>query len=285
MSTSPPSDPWGTPADRPDQPEPEQPTPDQSTPEQLAPGQPAPDQPTPDQLASDRPAPDQRAGDQLAPEQPLSAAAPTAAEPTPDPWAAPPPGPTGESATTAGFDRPAGNYSSGPEPAGYPPPVPPQIPYGEAPPKLSPPSSVLTAVKLMYAGAALSALGLLISLLSLDSTRERVAETNPDFTDAQIDAAVAFGVALAVFIGVIGILLWVWMAETNRRGKSWARIVATVLGLINILLTLIGLTTGQSTGLVVVFNLISAALAAVILYLLYRPDSSAYYEAVSDIRR
>jgi hypothetical protein len=92
-------------------------------------------------------------------------------------------------------------------------------------------------------------------------------------------------VALAAFIGVIGILLWVWMAETNRRGKSWARIVATVLGAINILLTVIGLTTGQSTGLVVVFNLISAALAAVILYLLYRPDSSAYYEVMSDLRR
>jgi hypothetical protein len=283
MSTTPPSDPWGTPADRPDQAEPEQPTPDE--PADQVPDQPTPEQQVPDQPAPDAFAPDSSAPDQRAPEQPLSQGPPTAAEPTSDPWAAPPPGPTGESATTAGFDHPPGNYAPGPEPAAYPPPMPPQVPYGAAPPKPSPPSSVLTAVKLMYAGAALSALGLVISLLSLDSTRERLAEANPDFTDAELDAGVAFGVTLAAFIGVVGILLWVWMAETNRRGKSWARIVATVLGGINILLTVISLTTGQSTGLVVVFNLISAALAAVILFLLYRPDSNAYYEAMSDLKR
>ena len=88
-----------------------------------------------------------------------------------------------------------------------------------------------------------------------------------------------------VVIGLMAILLWVWMAETNRRGKSWARIVATILGALNIVFTLVGLLLGGNSGLVVAFSMVSAALAAVILYLLYRPDSSAYYEAVSDIRR
>jgi hypothetical protein len=58
-----------------------------------------------------------------------------------------------------------------------------------------------------------------------------------------------------------------------------------VLGALNIVFTVIGLLLGQSSGLVVVFSLVSAALAAVILYLLYRPESNAYYEEVADIRR
>jgi heme A synthase len=143
----------------------------------------------------------------------------------------------------------------------------------------------MTAVKLMYAGAALAAIGFLTSLLTQDSVREQALERAPDLTESELDAIVAFGLAFAVIAGLIGVLLWVWMAETNRRGKSWARIVATVLGALNVVLTLIGLLTGQFAGIVLVFNLVSAVLAAAILYLLYRPDSNAYYEAMSDIRR
>ncbi len=279
MSTTPPSDPWGTPADRPDQSEPEQPTLDQSEPEQ-----PTLDQPEPEQPTLDQPEPEQPTLDQPEPEQP-TLDQPEPEQPAADPWAAPPPnGPAAGPPAETGFERPT-DMASGQPPAYPPPAMPPPVPYGEQRPKPTPPSSILTAVKIMYAGAALSALGLVMSLLTVDSARERLAEINPDFTADELDAGVAFGIALAIVFGVLGILLWVWMAESNRRGKSWARIVATVLGGLNIVLTLFGLFRGQSTGLVLVFNLISAALAAVILYLLYRPDSNAYYEAMSDIRR
>jgi hypothetical protein len=246
MSTTPPSDPWGTPSDRPDQPEPDQPT---------------PDQPMPDQTA--------------APGGP-----PTVDEPAADPWAAPPSEPTAGPA----FDRPAGEFSQQP-PVYPPPPMPPEMPYAAPRPTPGPPSSILTAVKLMYVGAALSAISFVTSLLTQDSVREQALEGDPTLTDSELDAIVSIGIVIGVFIGLIGILLWVWMAETNRRGKNWARIVATVLGAINIVFTLIGLFIGQSSGLVVVFSVISAVLAAVILYLLYRPESNAYYEAVADLRR
>jgi hypothetical protein len=261
-----------TPEDRPDQPEPDQPEPDQ----------PVPDQPVPDQPVPDQPVPDQRVADQLVdPGGP-----PTSEEPAADPWAAPPPDQPTDRSAEAVFDRPVGDFMTGQQPPAYPPaPTPRQVPYREAGPKPTPPSSVLTAVKLMYVGAALSAISFLFSLLTQDSARERLLERDPTLTEGELDTAVAFGVALAVVIGLLAILLWVWMAETNRRGKSWARIVATVLGALNIVFTLFGLFIGQNSPLVLVFSLISAALAAAILYLLFRPDSNAYYEAVSDIRR
>jgi hypothetical protein len=271
MSTTPPSDPWGMPPDRPDQPEPDQPIPNQPRPDQPVPDQPVPDQPIPDQPMPDQPMPDQPA----APGGP-----PTVDEPTADPWAAPPSEPTAGSA----FDGPAGEFTQ--QPPVYPPaPTPPEMPYAGQRPKPNPPSSILTAVKLMYVGAALSAISFLTSLLTQDSVREQALEGDPTLTESELDAIVTVGIFIGVFVGLIGILLWVWMAETNRRGKSWARIVATVLGALNIVFTLVGLFIGQNSGLVVVFSVISAALAAVILYLLYRPDSNAYYEAVSDLRR
>ena len=261
MSTTPPSDPWGTPPDRPDQPEPDQPMPDQPMPDQPMPDQPMPDQPMPDQPT--------------APGGP-----PTVEEPAADPWAAPPSEPT----SGAAFDSPAGEFSQ--QPPVYPPaPTPPEVPYAGPRPTPTPPASILTAVKLMYVGAALSAISFLASLLTQDSVRESALEGDPTLTESELDAIVTIGIVIGVFVGLIGVLLWVWMAETNRRGKSWARIVATVLGALNIVFTLIGLFLGQSSGLVVVFSLISAVLAAVILYLLYRPESNVYYEAVADLKR
>jgi hypothetical protein len=226
--------------------------------------------------------PDQAEPDQPRPEQPTTTPSgpPSVDYPPADPWGAPP----AEPAAGPAFESPDGDSSQ--QPPAYPPaPTPPQVPYGAARPAPTPPPSILTAVKLMYAGAALSAISFLTSLLTQESVRDQIAEANPDYTEEQLDTTVAFGVAFAVVIGLIAILLWVWMAEANRRGKSWARVVATVLGALNIVFTVVGLLLGQSSGLVVVFSLVSAALAAVILYLLYRPDSNVYYEEVADIRR
>ena len=59
------------------------------------------------------------------------------------------------------------------------------------------------------------------------------------------------------------------------------RIVATVLGGLNILWTLLGFVGGNLTPLSLVVSLINLALAGYILYLLWRPESTQLYEANS----
>lgn len=199
---------------------------------------------------------------------------PTPDQPATDPYAQPP---AGQQPLPEQPGSPAG------EPPGYPPiPPPPPIQYeppGSAAAPVTPPSSLVTAARLMYVGAALSAVFLVVGLTQADSLRERIAEDTPELTADEIDSAVAVGTAFAVVIGLISIGLWIWMAIMNRRGRSWARVVATVLGGLNIVFTLIGLT--QNTGVGTIVNVISIALAAAILWLLYRPESSAYYAAMS----
>ena len=178
---------------------------------------------------------------------------------------------------------PAGQpYDS--QPPAYPPiPAPPPFPDGEPSPLLQPPSSILNAVRLMYVGAALSAIGFLVGLLTQGSLRDDIADQNPDFDAGELDTAVTVAIVFTVIVGLLAVGLWIWMAETNRRGRKWARIVATVLGGLNIVLTLISLS--QNTGLGTFLNIITIALAATILWFLYRPESNQYYDAVAGTPR
>jgi hypothetical protein len=147
-----------------------------------------------------------------------------------------------------------------------------------------PPSRILTAVKLMFVGAALSAIGIIFVLLTTDTMRDQLADNDPELTADELDTLVASSVAGSVIFGVVAIGLWIWMALANKRGVSWARVVATVLGGLNILFTLISLVLIPSSGLSLIVSLATIALAAVILWLLFRPESSEYYNAVTEYR-
>jgi uncharacterized iron-regulated membrane protein len=69
------------------------------------------------------------------------------------------------------------------------------------------------------------------------------------------------------------------MARTNRDGKSWARVFATVLGAIAILAGMLGML--QADLINMVMNLALVVLSVSILVLLYRRESTEYYNAMS----
>ncbi|NEE00271.1 hypothetical protein [Phytoactinopolyspora halotolerans] len=142
------------------------------------------------------------------------------------------------------------------------------------------PRPIVLAVRLMYVGAGLTALSLLFALFSRDSIRDAVIDSDPDLTQSEIDTAVNISYGVATVFPLIAIGLWLWMAWANKRGRSWARVVATILGGLNILFALMNITLG-GFGLNTLLNLISPVLAGVILYLLYRPESGEYYRQMS----
>jgi hypothetical protein len=147
-------------------------------------------------------------------------------------------------------------------------------------PAAQPPASVLNAVKLMYAGAALSAVSLIIAIATISSVKSAVEANNPSLTHSQVNAAADFAVGFLVFFGLIGIGLWVWMAQMNRRGRSWARIVATVFFGLDTLFFLLGLIRPHATfSLLISLVIWLVGLGAIIL--LYRPDAAAYIQAMS----
>src|SRR5262245_59470028 len=100
---------------------------------------------------------------------------------------------------------------------------------GPPPQRPEPPQPVLTAVKLMYAGAGISAISFIVGLTTLGSLKQAIRTADLSLTTSQINTAVTFALVVAGFFGLLGIGLWLWMAWANRSGKKWARIVATVL--------------------------------------------------------
>jgi hypothetical protein len=104
--------------------------------------------------------------------------------------------------------------------------------YTPAPQNPWRPTSVVTAVWLMYGGAVLTVLGMFIDLVVISHLRTAYLADHPLLDQAGINRINSFAGAgdLAVIIGcVIGASLWLTLAVAANRGHGWTRVVGTVL--------------------------------------------------------
>jgi hypothetical protein len=148
-----------------------------------------------------------------------------------------------------------------------------QTPEPQRPPA---PNSVQTAVKLMYAGAALTFVDLVVNLAAIGSLKTAIKKAYPHYTPSQVHAAEVGLIAINTLFSVIAIGLFLWMARASAVGHSYARIVGTVLFGLNTLLLLLSMARPHAS-LGLVFNLLVwlAGLGAVIM--LWRRESSDYF--------
>jgi hypothetical protein len=145
------------------------------------------------------------------------------------------------------------------------------------PERPAPPPSVLNAVKLMYAGAAVSTVSLVISLVNISGTKAAIRKARPSLTAAQVNQLNTFIIALAVVSGVLGVALWLWMSRANGQGRNWARIVSTVLfGLAT--LDLFGVLSQPKTVLGLVFPVLTWLIGAGAVFFLWRSESNAFFK-------
>jgi hypothetical protein len=154
---------------------------------------------------------------------------------------------------------------------------------GEQPPEPQQPpipNSVQTAVKFMYAGAALSLLELIVGLATIGSLKTAIEQAGQragkHYTPSQVHTLEVTSVIFAVIVGVIAIGLWLWMARANQAGRSYARITGTVFFGLNTLFLFLSLARPH-VGLGLIFNLLVwlAGLGAVIM--LWRKESGPYF--------
>jgi hypothetical protein len=154
------------------------------------------------------------------------------------------------------------------------------------PPRSPAPAPVRTAVKLMYAGAVVSAVELMLglALIILDiqvAARGRFlghSLTAPQTRPLVITAWTVFGLAV--------IALWLWMVRENGQGRNWARILSTVLFSLATLQLRGAFTqpvspagfgvTALYYGSIVLF-VASWLVGAAAVWLLWRPASRAFF--------
>jgi hypothetical protein len=166
----------------------------------------------------------------------------------------------------------------------------PYPPGGQPPGPLRPPAPapVLTAVKLMYAGAAISTVNLISGLVFIISgnTAGHAEVNGRILTAAQASQLDPVLITVAIVFGLVVISLWLWMARANGQGRNWARIVSTVLfGLATLQLisqASLQRPAGHVGFAVVVFGVIVPVLALVVglaaVWLLWRPASTAFFK-------
>ncbi|HWF83011.1 MAG TPA: hypothetical protein VN695_20740 [Streptosporangiaceae bacterium] len=139
------------------------------------------------------------------------------------------------------------------------------------------PQSVLNAVKFMYAGAAVSLIEIIISLTTIGGLKSAIEKAYPKYTPAQVHTTELASITGLVISGLIGVGLWILMARLNLSGRSWARIVASVLFGINTL-QLAATFTRPGTVLGTAFAVVLwvAGLGATVF--LWRRESSGFFQ-------
>jgi serine/threonine protein kinase len=101
--------------------------------------------------------------------------------------------------------------------------------YTPAPRRPRPPTSVLAAGWLMYAGAALSLIHILVLLAIIGGVKSAFIKKHP-LVSAHTAQSLAGVASLEVLVvGAIVIALWLWLAAASKAGHGWVRTVGTVL--------------------------------------------------------
>jgi hypothetical protein len=146
--------------------------------------------------------------------------------------------------------------------------------------------TVRAAVKLMYAGAAVPAVYLIIVLayLGADGMKAVRVTHRANQTAAQVSGQKTLVITVAIASLLVMTALWLWMARANGQGRNWARILSTVLfGLATLNLTSVfgppGWRIGvgdPGTGGILSVLIWLVGLAAV--WLLWRRASSAFFK-------
>jgi len=135
----------------------------------------------------------------------------------------------------------------------------------------------VNAVKLMYVGAAVSTVSLIISLADISGTKAAIIKAKPSLTATQVNQLNTFIISLAIVSGLVGVALWLWMARANNQGKSWARVLSTVLFCLATL-DLVGVFGEPKTVLGLIFPVLTWLVGLGAVFLLWRPESTAFFK-------
>jgi hypothetical protein len=149
------------------------------------------------------------------------------------------------------------------------------------------PEPVLTAAKLMCAGAVVSAVELIagLALIIVDiNAAARGRFLGHSLTAPQMKPLISM---VWIVFGLVVIGLWLWMARANRQGRNWARVLSTVLfGLATLQLRGDFTQPASHTGFgvtalyygVTVLFVAAWLVGAAAVWLLWRPASSAFFK-------
>jgi uncharacterized membrane protein (UPF0136 family) len=144
---------------------------------------------------------------------------------------------------------------------------------------ITPPASIVEAVRAMQAGALLSLLEVVRAWLTRGALRDAFAQAASTqgraATPDELDRLVTVALTVSTVAGLVAAAVWFWMSRVTARGSKWGRWGACLL-----LALALGVFFG---GLLPTAGLLHQVLALVLLLVgvwavvrLWHPDSSAW---------
>ncbi len=146
------------------------------------------------------------------------------------------------------------------------------------------PVTMRKAVRFMLAGAAVTGLFAIFEVIATIADKKSIDINGKPPTSSEL----ATGILILIISYAIYILLWVLMARFNRAGQKWARIVSSVLFAIStwqLYETIDSLHGGEvitaADIIYIVFTIGVWAVGVGAIAMLWRPDSTVYFNARS----
>lgn len=175
-------------------------------------------------------------------------------------------------------DQPDQGYQSGLP--SFPSAPPPSDDYGTQRPAQSfeAPREIMASFWCFVGAAVIVLIGGLLTTGNKQAILDKLRTTNTtNLTESQLESVASTAVVIAVVVTVIIAGLYVLFAFKLRAGRNWARIVLTIVAVIDLL----GLVTGQGGVAVGYIGALAAIVGCVLSYL---PNSGAYINAVKASR-
>jgi hypothetical protein len=142
---------------------------------------------------------------------------------------------------------------------------------------------VLNAVKLMYAGAAVEVVAVIVALVFRSSLKSVILASQPHYTAAQLHTAEGARTIPLIVGGVVAIALWLWMAWAIGKGLNWARILSAVFFAINTLDALVALFLVRDSVATEIIGAVIWFIGLAAIVLLFSKDSRPFYNQGADL--
>jgi hypothetical protein len=143
--------------------------------------------------------------------------------------------------------------------------------------QLTAPTSVRTAVKIMYAGAGASVLHAIVYVATQGAGKTAIERRYPHMQAGTVSTLTHVTVIAGVIVCLFGAALFMWIARSCKSGRNWARVTAAVLLVLGVLAAVYDLVSPRAAA-VTITSFVVCLIGLVAVVLLWRGSSSAYFK-------
>jgi len=141
----------------------------------------------------------------------------------------------------------------------------------------SPPGTILLSFFGFLAATVTTIAGAIFLATSGQALQDELRRRDASLSESELDTAVTFAQGVGLAVAAIVVLGYLWLAFKLKAGRNWARVVLTVLTLLQVGFVFVGGTAD-------VLSYVSCAVAVIAMVASYLPASNDYIAEVKHTR-